>query len=61
MNPLYMSLLHMGLAFLRQYLQAANSHSLPAEVIEGINVTIAALEKHKDDVINKANLDALLG
>ena len=55
MKPIYLGLLNVGLAFLRSFLSSLTDSKAPAEVIDAIQASIAALEKHKDDVMSKAD------
>lgn len=58
---MYLVFIEMGINFLTQYLQSAKGAKLPMEVITAIQAAIDALLTHKQDVINKTNLDALRG
>lgn len=55
---IYAQLISLGIGFLSQFLESLTSNKAPAEVIDAINAAIAALEAHKTDVINKANLES---
>ena len=61
MSPIYLSLIDIGVGFLRQYLSSLTSAKAPIEIINGIQASITALETHKNDVMSKANWEALRG
>jgi hypothetical protein len=54
-------LIDLGTGLLKQLAASLTTSNVPAEIIDGISNTITALEKHKDDVITKANLEAQRG
>jgi hypothetical protein len=54
-------LIGLGTGLLKQLAASLTTSNVPAEIIDGISNTITALEKHKDDVITKANLEAQRG
>ena len=58
---MYLILVELGIQFLTQYLQSVKGSKLPAEVLTAIQAAIDALINHKQDVINKSNLDSLRG
>lgn len=58
---MYLILVELGIQFLTQYLQSAKGAKLPAEILAAVQAAIDALLTHKQDIINKANLDALRG
>ena len=58
---MYLILVELGIQFLTQYLQSVKGSKLPAEVLAAIQAAIDALINHKQDVINKSNLDSLRG
>ena len=58
---MYLILIELGISFLTQYFQSAQGAKLPAEILAAIQAAITALINHKQDVINKSNLDSLRG
>jgi hypothetical protein len=54
-------LIDLGTGLLKQLAASLTASNVPGEIIDGISNTVAALEKHKDDVITKANLEAQRG
>jgi hypothetical protein len=58
---MYLMLIELGIQFLTQYLSGVKGAKLPAEVLAAVQAAIDALINHKQDVINKANLDTLRG
>jgi hypothetical protein len=58
---MYLMLIELGIQFLTQYLSSVKGAKLPAEVLAAVQAAIDALITHKQDIINKANLDALRG
>lgn len=57
----YLQLIELGISFLQQFLAGGKLAGLPSEIVNGIESTISALINHKQDVINKQNLDTLRG
>lgn len=53
-----LAFLELGINFGTQFLQGAKGAKLPLEVINAVQAMIDALINHKQDVINKANLEA---
>ena len=60
MNP-YVVLLDLGSSFLKQFLASLTKSNAPAQIIDGLTSVVTAIDTHKDDVINKANLEAQRG
>jgi hypothetical protein len=58
---MYLMLIDLGINFLTQYLQSVKGAKLPAEILVSIQTAIDALVTHKQDIINKSNLDAQRG
>jgi len=58
---MYLTLLDLGIQFLLPFLSGLKGGKAPAEVITSIQAAIDAIISHKQDVINKSNLDALRG
>jgi len=58
---MYITLLDMGIQFLLQYLSGLKAGKVPAEVLQAVQAAIDAILAHKQDVISKANLEALRG
>lgn len=61
MKELYVGLLDLGLSFLRQYLTSLTKQKAPAEVIDAVQASVAALEAHQNDVLSKADWEARRG
>jgi hypothetical protein len=59
-NP-YVVLLDLGSSFLKQFLASLTKSNAPAQLIDAVTATVGAIDAHKDDVINKANLEAQRG
>ena len=57
MNP-YVVLLDLGSSFLKQFVGSLTKSNAPAQIIDAVNGVVTAIDAHKDDVINKANLEA---
>jgi len=57
----YLTLLDMGLGFLETFLAGLKGSKAPAEIVAAIQAALDALFSHKQDVINKSNIDALRG
>ena len=60
MDP-YIVLLDLGSSFLKQFLASLTKSNAPAQIIDAVTATVEAIDTHKDDVINKANLEAQRG
>jgi hypothetical protein len=58
---MYLALIELGIQFLLQYLSGLKGGKVPAEVVAAIQAAIDALLAHKQDVINKSNLESLRG
>lgn len=58
---MYVQLIELGIQFLLQYLSSLKGAKVPVEVATAVQAAIDALLAHKQDVINKSNLDALRG
>ena len=58
---MYLTLIDMGIQFLLQYLSGLKGAKVPAEILASIQAAIDALATHKQDVINKSNLDPMRG
>jgi hypothetical protein len=56
-----LTLLDLGIQFLLPFLSGLKGAKVPAEVLAAVQSAIDALLAHKQDVINKSNLDALRG
>jgi hypothetical protein len=56
-NP-YVVLLDLGSSFLKQFVGSLTKSNAPAQIIDAVNGVVTAIDAHKDDVINKANLEA---
>lgn len=56
----YIDLIDLGVSFLEMFLGKLKSQA-PAEVLSAIQGSIDALNAHKNDVINKANLESQRG
>jgi hypothetical protein len=61
MNELYVTLLDMGLGFLRQFIASLTKQKAPAEVIDAVQASITALEAHQNDVMSKADWEQARG
>lgn len=61
MKTLYVGLIDMGLGFLKQFIGSLTTQKAPAEVIDALQASIDALAAHKDDVMSKADWEALRG
>ena len=61
MKELYVGLLSLGLSFLRQFLVNLTTNKAPAEVIDGIQASIVALEAHQNDVMTKSDWESQRG
>lgn len=59
MDPL--TLLTIGIGFLGQILGGLKSTQVPAHVVAAVEAAIAALTQHKQDIINRKNLEAQRG
>ena len=58
---MYLTLIELGIQFLLPFLSGLKGGKAPAEIIASIQAAIDALLAHKQDIINKSNLDALRG
>ena len=58
---MYLTLIELGISFLIPFLQGLKGSKVPAEVAQAVQAAIDALLTHKQDIISKANLDALRG
>jgi len=58
---MYLTLIDLGIQFLLPFLSGLKGGKAPAEVIAAIQAAIDAIIAHKQDIINKSNLDALRG
>jgi len=58
---MYLTLIDLGIQFLLPFISGLKGGKAPAEVIESVQKAIDAIIAHKQDVISKANLDALRG
>jgi hypothetical protein len=60
MDP-YLLLLDLGSSFLKQFLGSLTKSKAPAQLIDAVTATVAAIDEHKNDLITKANLEAQRG
>lgn len=60
MDP-YLLLLDLGSSFLKQFIGSLTKSNAPAQLIDAVTAVVSAIDTHKDDVINKANLEAQRG
>jgi len=58
---MYLTLIELGISFLTQYLGGIKGAKVPVEIAGAIQAAIDALLAHKQDIINKSNLDSLRG
>lgn len=58
---MYLTLLDLGIQFLLPFLSGLKGGKAPAELLTSVQAAIDAILAHKQDVINKANLDSLRG
>jgi hypothetical protein len=58
---MYLTLIDLGIQFLLPFISGLKGGKAPAEVIAAVQAAIDAIIAHKQDVINKANLDSLRG
>ena len=61
MNDLYGPLLSLGIQFLMQFLTGLKAAKAPTQVIASVQGAVDSLVEHQNDIISKANLDALRG
>lgn len=57
----YITLIEMGISFLTPFISGMKGAKVPTEIIASAEKVLEALILHKQDVINKQNLDALRG
>lgn len=58
---MYLTLIDVGLSFLQQFLTGIKGGKAPSEVIAAVQAAVDALAAHKQDIINKSNIDSLRG
>lgn len=56
----YFTLIDLGLTFLQSFLGKL-SNKLPAEIVKSLQASIDALAAHRNDLLTKANFEALRG
>ena len=61
MNPLYSSLIQLGLGFGKQFLASLTKAQAPQQVIDAVSAAVDALQKHWNDDVTRANLEAQRG
>lgn len=61
MKELYVVLLDLGLAGLKQFIASLTTAKAPGEVIDAVRAAVAAVEAHQLDVITKADWEQLRG
>jgi hypothetical protein len=57
----YIDLIGLGLNFLSQFLGSLTKAKAPQEVIDAIQASIVALQKHQTDLMSKADWEAQRG
>ncbi len=58
---MYLTLIDLGIQFLLPFISGLKGGKAPAEIIAAVQAAVDALLTHKQDIISKANLDALRG
>lgn len=58
---MYLTLIDLGIQFLLPFISGLKGGKAPAEIIASIQAAVDALLAHKQDIINKSNLDSLRG
>lgn len=59
---MYLTFVNLGLSLFQNFLEGLQSHpEAPIEVVQAIQSAVSAIQKHKDDLVNKANLEAQRG
>jgi hypothetical protein len=58
---MYLTLIDLGIQFLLPFISGLKGGKAPAEVIAAIQAAIDAIIAHKQDIINKSNLESLRG
>jgi len=58
---MYLALIDVGITFLQSFLGGLKGGKAPSEVVAAIQAALDAVFAHKQDIINKSNLDALRG
>jgi hypothetical protein len=60
-TKIYLTLLDVGIGFLQTFIGGLKGGKAPAEIIASVQSALDAIFSHKQDIINKANLEALRG
>lgn len=58
---MYLTLIDLGIQFLLPFISGLKGGKAPAEIIASVQAAVDALLAHKQDIINKSNLDSLRG
>jgi hypothetical protein len=58
---MYLTLIELGIQFLLPFLSGLKGGKAPAEVLQAVQAAIDAIINHKQDIINRVNLESMRG
>ncbi len=61
MDQAYVLLLDLGIGFVKQFIASVSKNKAPQQILDAGQALLDAITAHKDDVVNKANLETQRG